>query len=347
MGRRADAVAALAVAAMTAVLGACSPKRFAVNKLGDALANPGTTYAADDDPELIAAAAPFSLKLIESLLESSPKHEGLLLAAASGFTQYSYAFVQQQADFVEDSNLTRASALRLRARKLDLRARDYGLRGLDVRHAGFSARLRKDPRAAVRPATKGDVPLLYWTAAAWGAAISVSKDVPELVADQLIVEALIDRALELDETFSAGAIHGFLITYEMSRQGATGDPAVRSRLHFDKAVAISKGQAASPYVSYAEAVSLSQQNKSEFESMLKRALAIDVSAKPEWRLENLVMQERARWLMSRVPDLFLGSVPDSTTRPSSMSQAVSDREEREGSEERNQAVLRALRELRG
>src|SRR5205807_290979 len=105
----------------------------AVRAFGDALAHPGTTYAADDDPELIAQAAPFSLKLIESLLESSPKHEGLLLAAASGFTQYSYAWVQQRADFVEDTSVARAAALRLRARKLDLRARDYGLRGLDVR----------------------------------------------------------------------------------------------------------------------------------------------------------------------------------------------------------------------
>ena len=303
---------AVVMAAMLSV--ACSPKRFAINKLGDALANPGTTYAADDDPELIAAAAPFSLKLIESLLESSPRHEGLLLAAASGFTQYAYAFVQQQADFAEDSNLTRATALRLRARKLDLRARDYGLRGLDVRHAGFAAKLRSDPPGAVRLATKRDVALLYWTAAAWGAAISVSKDVPELVADQRIVEALIDRALELDETFGAGAIHGFLITYEMARQGSAGDPAVRSRLHFDRAVVISKGQLASPYVSYAEAVSLSHQNRAEFERMLKDALAIDVNAKPEWRLENLVMQQRARWLMSKVPDLFLSSVPDSTKR---------------------------------
>jgi predicted anti-sigma-YlaC factor YlaD len=298
---------------MTAVLSiGCSPKRYAINKIGDALANPGTTYAADDDPELIAQAAPFSLKLIESLLESSPKHEGLLLAAASGFTQYSYAFVQQEADFIEEKDFARASALRLRARKLDLRARDYGLRGLDVPHAGFSTSLRKDPRATVRQATRTDVPLLYWTAAAWGAAISVSKDVPELVADQPIVEALIDRALELDETFSAGAIHSFLITYEMSRQGATGDPAVRSRLHFDRAVAISNGQAASPYVSYAEAVSLSKQNRPEFESMLRQALAIDPNGKPEWRLENLIMQERARWLLSRASDLFLGAPVDTT-----------------------------------
>jgi predicted anti-sigma-YlaC factor YlaD len=292
------------------LLSACSPKQFAINKVGDALANPGTTYSADDDPELIAQAAPFSLKLIESLLESSPRHEGLLLAAASGFTQYSYAFVQQEADFIEDSNFTRASELRIRARRLDLRARDYGLRGLDVRHKGFSTRLRADPRAAVRETDRGDVPLLYWTAAAWGAAMSVSKDVPELVADQPIVEALIDRALELDETFGAGAIHTFLITYESARQGVAGDPAMRSRRHFDRAVEISKGQAASPYVSYAEAVPLAKQDKAEFERVLNQAVAIDPNAKPEWRLENMIMQKRARWLLARVPDLFLGAAPD-------------------------------------
>src|SRR5688572_21442887 len=290
----------------------CSVNKFAINKLGDALANPGTTWAADDDPELIQSAAPFSLKLIESLLESSPRHEGLLLAAASGFTQYSYAFVQQKADSIEDKDMAAAKALRERVRRLGIRARNYGLRGLDVRHAGFSEALRRDPRATVRQATRADVPFLYWTAAALGTAISVSKEIPELVADQPILEALIDRALELDEAFNAGSIHTFLITYEMSRQGVAGDPATRSKQHFDRAVAITKGQAASPFVSYAEAVSLSKQDRSEFESVLRQALAVDPNAKLEWRLENLIMQQRARWLLSRVPDLFLGAVPVDT-----------------------------------
>lgn len=299
--------------ALTALLGTaaggCSLNKFAINKLGDALANPGTTYAADDDPALIEQAVPFSLKLIESLLESSPRHEGLLLAAASGFTQYSYAFVQQKADSIEDKDLAAATALRVRVRRLGARARDYGLRGLDVRHAGFAERLRKDPAATVREANRADVPFLYWTAAALGTAISVSKDIPELVADQPILEALIDRALELDESFNAGAIHTFLITYEMSRQGVAGDPAARSKQHFDRAVAITNGQAASPYVSYAEHVSLSKQDRSEFESVLRQALAIDPNAKMEWRLENLIMQQRARWLLARASGLFLGAAP--------------------------------------
>ena len=39
--------------------------------------------------------------------------------------------------------------------------------------------------------------------------------------------------------------------------------------------------------------------------LLERALAVDVNAKPEYRLVNLVMQRRARWLLSRIDDLIL------------------------------------------
>src|SRR4051812_34076353 len=90
----------------------CSVRRIAANKLGNALAASGTTFASDDDPELIRAAVPFSLKLMESLLQENPRHKGLLLAAASGFTQYAYAFVQEDADELENSDLNGASALR-------------------------------------------------------------------------------------------------------------------------------------------------------------------------------------------------------------------------------------------
>jgi predicted anti-sigma-YlaC factor YlaD len=294
----------------------CSLNRFAVNKLGDALAGSGTTFASDDDPELVGQAIPFSLKLIESLLASTPEHRGLLLAAASGFTKYAFAYVEQPADFLEDQDLTQAMALRGRARRLYLRARDYGLRGLETRHVHFGERLRADPRAAVQDATVADVPLLYWTAAAWGAAIAISKDTPSLVADQLLVEALIDRALVLDEGFEDGAIHTFLISYELSRQGAPGDPAERARAHFDRAVSLTGGGLASPFVSLASGVAVSRQDRREFESLLRQALAIDPNARPEWRLANLLMQRRARWLLSRAADLILEQNPGAPgTRP--------------------------------
>jgi predicted anti-sigma-YlaC factor YlaD len=287
------------------VTGCSTIKHTAVDTLGDALAAGGTTFSADDDPQLIAAAVPFSLKLMESLLAERPQHPGLLLATASGFTQYAFAFVQQDADEVTEKDFAAGTVLKNRARRLYLRARDYGLRGLEVSHPGFTQKLRAEPRQAVRTAVKGDVALLYWTAASWGAAIALSKDNADLIADQGILEALIDRAAELDADFDHGAIHAFLITYEMARAGGAGDPAERARQHFDRAMTLSQQQQAGPLVSLAESVAVPKQNRAEFAALLQRAVALDADARPEFRLVNLVMQRRARWLLGRIDELFL------------------------------------------
>ncbi len=295
------------VSLLLALCASCSVEQYAINRLGDALAGGGTSFASDDDVELIRDAVPFSLKMIESLLAQSPRHAGLLLAATRGFTQYSYAFIQQDAERMEDVDLERSLAIRARARKLYLRARDYGLRGLALERPYFVAQLRANPVQAAATAEARDVPFLYWTASAWGAAIAISKDNPDLVADQPQVEALIDRALELDESFGNGAIHSFLIAYEGSRRNARGgtDAFSRSRGHFQRALAESGGGLVAPYVALAESVSIQAQNRSEFVSLLERSLAIDPDARSEWRLENLILQERARRLLERVDELFV------------------------------------------
>lgn len=266
------------------------------------MAKSGGAFASDNDPELIEAAAPFSLKLMESLLAETPAHEGLLTATAGGFTQYAFAFVQQEADEIEADDFAAAQAMRARARRLYLRARDYGLRGLDERHPGFAAELDSDPARAAARATKDTVPLLYWTAAAWSGAVGLSKDNPALIADLPKIDALIDRAVALDESWDSGALHTFLITYEMTRGG---DSAERSRRHFERAVELSDGRLAAPYVSYAEAVPLQRQQPAEFRRLLEQALAIDADAGPPARLANLIAQRRARWLLDSMDELFL------------------------------------------
>jgi len=299
----------LALAVLVAFAPGCSFRKIAINTMADALAQGGSSFSSDEDPDLVKAAAPTSLKVMESLLAEAPRHEGLLLATAKGFTEYAFAFVDAEADELESKDYAAASALHLRARRIYIRARDYGLRGLEVRNPGVAKALRADAKSAVRRLSKRDVPLMYWTAAAWASAITLGKDTPELVADQSIVEALVDRAFELDEAFEDGALHSFLITYEASRQGASGDAAARSRRHLERAIELSKSQLASPFVSFAETVSVQKQNVAEFRNLLARALAINVDARPEWRLENLVMQRRARWLLSRTEDLFLDAGP--------------------------------------
>lgn len=283
----------------------CSLRQMAINKLGDVLSGGGTTYASDDDPELIKGAVPFSLKLIESVLAESPRHKGLLLAACRGFTQYSYAFVQQEADEVEEKDVEMAMEMRGRARRLYLRARDYGVRGLEVLQPGFETMARNKPRQAVEAFNPSDVPLIYWTAVSWAAAISVTKDDADLMADLPIVEALIYRALELDEGFDAGAIHTFLIAYEMNRQTGSGDPEERAREHFNRSMELSEGKLCGPLVTLAESVSLAKQDKTEFTALLQQALAVDPDGEPSWRLANTIMQRRAQWLLDRKDRLFV------------------------------------------
>jgi len=67
---------------------------------------------------------------------------------------------------------------------------------------------------------------------------------------------------------------------------------------------------AGPMVSFAEAVSVQRQDQKEFTALLERALAIHPDAKPQWRLVNLIIQRRARWLLARTEDLFLKPVQE-------------------------------------
>ena len=308
-------VALAALLGLVAMNTGCSVKRLAINQLGDALSNGGGTFATDDDPDLIRAAAPFSLKLMESLLVESPQHRELLQALASGFTQYAYAFAQHPADELEEKDLAAASASRARAKRLYLRARNYGLRGLEVKHPNFEKLLRANPATAVRVTKKTDVHLLYWTAASWAAGISLSKDTPDAIADLPLAAALMDRALALDEDFDHGAIHSFLITFELARPGAATDGVAKARQHFKRAVELSGGNQAGPFVALAENVAVKQQNAAEFKALLDQALAVKVDARPEWRLVNTIMQSRAKWLLGRMDDLILPALPAETPKP--------------------------------
>lgn len=307
------ALAGVTILTLAALTSGCSVERFAANKIGDTLAASGTTYSADDDPELIGAALPFSLKLMESVLASTPEHRDLLAATSAGFTQYAYAFLQQQADATALEDTDRAWTEWNRARRLYLRARDYGLRGLDVALPGFSSQLRADQAAAVQRASAAEVDLLYWTAVSWVAAISLGKDDPSLVAELPLVSAMIDRALALDESWDRGAIHSFLITYSMARPDAGGQAAANARRHYDRAIELSQGRAAGPHVSWAEAVCLPQEDRACFEAAIAAATKINPDDDPATRLVNIIMQRRAAWLSANLDRWILPPIDETAT----------------------------------
>ena len=300
------------VAATTLFGSGCSIRTIALRGVADALSGPGGNYGTDDDPELIKSAAPFGLKTMEQVAESLPDHRPIRLAMAAGFAQYAYAFVNEDADRLADKSVAQAQAMWLRARRLYLRSRDYALHGLEIGYPGTEKVLRGADQAAWKTALdkmkKDDVPYLYWAGASWGLAVSTAKDDPALIGDLPVVDAIMSRALALDESYDEGAIHEFYVSFDAARGEQQGGGAAKAKQHLDRAQQLSQGHKLGSIVSYAEAVYVQQQKKKEFTDALKKVVDTDVySEDPAWkkqRLGNIVAQARARWLLSKISELF-------------------------------------------
>lgn len=298
----------VALALLTLPLGGCSIRRMATNAVADSLAGSGGTFASDDDPELVGQALPFALKTVEALLESDPTNEKLLFFSCQGFTQYGFAFVQTRAEELEAKDYDAAREQRQRALRLYLRARGYCLRALDTWRPGTSEALVRQGAPALAAATKEEVPLLYWTAAAWGAAIGVGSDRPDLVVDWPVVRTLLERALALDPDWERGTLHEAMLLIESLPEVMGGSPE-RARRHYDRALELSRGERAGLYVSWASNVALRAQKRDDFVRSLEKALALDADRFPAERLNNLLQQRRARRLLAQADDLFLGEEP--------------------------------------
>lgn len=289
--------------ALTLAVPACSVNRFAADRLGAALAASGSTWAEDDDPELIADALPFALKTLESLLAASPANPDLLLAACRGFATYAAGFVAPEAEALPAAEFERAQEIRGRALRLHLRARGYCLRALARRHPGVVERLSEAPAAALAAVPRAGVELLYWTGASWGSAVALGVDRPELTVDLPLVRAIFERALALDAAYDRGALHEALIGLE-TLPAMLGGSDERAREHYRRAVELSAGRRSSPHVAWAASYGVARQDRRAFREALAAALAIDPDASAADRLANRLARRRAEALASRADELF-------------------------------------------
>ncbi len=301
----------IGIALLLPLASACSVRRYAVNMVGDTLASGNSVYESEEDIELVGQALPFGLKLTETLLGASPGHPGLLITACRGFVLYSYAFVDHQAELAEEDDLDRARALRTRARNFYLRAHNYCMRGLEKWYPDLAATMENDPRTAVsmtRAKKKDrDLPFLYWTAAALGLAISASRDDATMLARLPEVEALLDRALSLDESWENGSLYEFKVQLAGSKIGEFDESEITR--NYERALALSRGRYAGLFVTYAEALAIPNQDRDLFLSLIKRALSVDPDVDPENQLVNRLAQRRAHFILEKMDDLILSDQP--------------------------------------
>jgi hypothetical protein len=279
-----------------------------MNRMADALTATAGAYARDDDPELVRIGAPSTLKMVEMMLDTQPSHPGLLITACSGYTQYAYAFLHVESEIAAGTGANGRIVQELRARGAAMyaRARGYCIRALATRNARLADLLQHDARAALQAlgsTTKADVPSLFWTGAALGGELALADNQLTRIGDLAVIRGLLTRVLGLDEGWEGGTVHEAMIALEGLPALLGGSPA-RAREHLDRAVALSQGQSAFAYVTFASSVSVRAGNRGEFERLLKQALAIDVSKQPQLRLANLIAQKRARFLLSTADRLF-------------------------------------------
>jgi predicted anti-sigma-YlaC factor YlaD len=269
----------------------------------------GTVFTGDDDPELVGDALPFALKLYESLIDNVKDNPRLYLATGSAFIMYANAWVQTPADMLPDAEFDKKGQMTERARRLYLRGRDYIIQGIEVNHSGFAASLYNSSIDDIlKGMGKEDVPYLYWCGAGWLAAYATDPFNVDLGVGVKKAAAMMETGLRLDESFGDGSIHEFFILYYGSLPQSMGGSEEKARHHFQRAVELSKGRTASPYVALASTVSVSNQNAEEFTSLLNKALAVDVSQRSGNRLANIIAQRKARWLLEHKDDRILTEI---------------------------------------
>ncbi|MDR0511706.1 MAG: TRAP transporter TatT component family protein [Treponema sp.] len=286
-----------------------SCRSIAINAISNALTGTGNAdvFTSDPDPELVGAAIPFAIKMYETLLAQNPSHQGLLLTTGSLFVMYANAFVQQPAMLLDpiDYFHERRAAFD-RAKALYLRGNSILSSAIEMRFPGFSGARADDGslNAILSRMRQADVPLLFWTAASGFAALSIDLFDFDLAASIPAWSAMMSRAYELYPDFNSGAINEFFILFYASLPPHMGGDRALAETHFQRALERTGGSAAGPFVSYATAISVPDQDFYTFRDKLETALAIDVDAEPSIRLLNVLAQRRARSLLDHAYRYF-------------------------------------------
>jgi predicted anti-sigma-YlaC factor YlaD len=278
------------------LLEACSPRHLILHSLAGELASQGN--APEDDLVLAREASAFYLKLSESVLRETPDNLALAETVASGFTQYAYAYVQSDADRTETKDASAAHRLRQRAARLYHRAQRHALSALEIQTPGFTKALESTSPADWPHLRADQIGVAYWAAASWGAWIAMSKDQPDIVADLPLAIRLAELAWHAAPAYGNGSLASLMGTFEANRPGGS---AAQATLYFDQAITLGAGRNAGVLVAKAEAVALPAGDRPAFENLLKQALA---ASELQRDLSNLVMRERALWLLESAEDLF-------------------------------------------
>lgn len=247
----------------------------------------------ESDLDFAEKAIPGNLTLLEALYRAKDKDDDhLALLLTQGYTGYTLGFV-------EDVDPERAKVLYTRAR-------EYGLKSLknNKQFAQAFDQGQEEFKKSLQQFGKADVPMIFWTANAWGNLINVSIADPEVLGDLPKVNAMMEFVLKHDETYFYGSAHLYFAAILATTPKNLGGKPDSARYHFEKCFTIGKNAFVLPHLYMAKSYCVQMQDKALFEQLLNTIDEASLEALPEQRLVNAIAKRKAKRLAERVDELF-------------------------------------------
>lgn len=285
----------------------CNLQQLTANQTADLLLSGSVALERESDLEFARDALPGSLKTVETFLVSSPDNAALQLLLARGYTTYALAFLEGDADkgqfSLPDDEL---DTLKRRAVLHYMRARDYGFMLLDKPEFERAAREGRtaDAKELLGEMEQDDVEALFWIAQAWGSAINLRQEDPEMLDALELVEAIMDTMLKLDDDYYFAGPHLLKAVYLASKPPMFGGDPAGAQEHFEIAMERHGEQFLLIPFMYGRFYGAQAQDHKTFNRMMKQVLDADPSRYPDQRLANEVARDRARFWVAHAGEIF-------------------------------------------
>jgi hypothetical protein len=238
------------------------------------------------DLALVCEGAPAYLLMIDSLLVSSPNNHALLQAGAQSYS--AYAMTLGECGVVEDKRIAPIAD----------KAKLYGLRLLRLYlpltdqqdYAAFDRKLAS--------LDQGDVPDIFWGTFGWLTWVKNQQGSPDAVADTYLIEKIMARLLEIDESYQGGSIHLFFGSFYAAKPAMFGGRPDLSKMHFEKALQLAGRRFLMTQTTYAETLARTTLDQQLHDQLLKEVLTFPQDSAPEFGLSNQIAVSKAKRLLN-------------------------------------------------
>jgi hypothetical protein len=263
---------------------ACSLDKFVIRQTGAILDYGVLALYEETDLTLAEQALASDIKLLEGMIKGDPENEHLLLLTTQALAGYALGFAEDEEPE--------------RAKLFYLRAKEYGLRALRQNNefAMADTGSLEDYTAAVNNLEEEYLEALFWTGFAWAGWINLSIDDPRAMIDLTKVQILMEKVLELDESYFHGATLLFFGSIWGVKPKMLGGDPEKAKEYFEKNLEITKGKFLLTYVYYAMFYAAKVLDEDLFYTFVVKIEETPADVLPGYQLLNIIAKKKAKYL---------------------------------------------------